>query len=68
MIDWLQVLEEVVKENKGGCPEVLYSQFVLLMTETHAVPINDIPSKTEVKQKIPSLKHRYKKEVMNSVV
>ena len=68
MIDWLQVLEEVVKENKGGRPEVLYSQFVLLMTETHAIPIDDILSKSEVKRKISSLKSKYKKEAMNSVV
>lgn len=68
MIDWLQVLEEVVKENKCCRPEVLYSRFILLMTETHAIPIDDIPRRHKLKQKISSLKSRYKKEAMNSVV
>ena len=38
------------------------------MTETPAIPIDDIPSKAEVKRKISSLKPRYKKEAMNNVV
>ena len=67
-IDWTNSLEEIVSTNRTEKPEVIYNEFVTLMTNTHTVPFDNLPSKEDVKKKISYFKQRQKKVAMNVVV
>ena len=68
IVNWHSVLEELVSKKIMDKPEAIYKQFLLIMTETHSIPLDDVPEKGDVKKKISALKQKYKKEAITSVV
>ena len=65
-IDWANTLEEIMSTNRTEKPEIIYNDFVMLIT--HNIPFDDLPSKENVKQKILYFKQKYKKMAVKDVV
>ena len=55
-INWANTLEEIVSTNRTEEPATIYNKFVRLMTNTHNIPLDDLPPKENVKQKISYFK------------
>ena len=58
--DWLNILEEVVQDNKLGSPEDIYKNFIHIIEVGGVESLKDeIPEKDVVKRKISSLYFPY---------
>ena len=64
---WVQLLEDVVNNNKVGTPENLYDTLVQKINENDGEFIT-LPDKATVKRKISSLKTKYKNLAYQSIL
>lgn len=67
-VDWANILDDIVVSNRAEKPEIIYELFVSFMTKTHMFPLDDLPTKANVKKKIAYYKQKHRKEAMNVVV
>ena len=59
--DWLNILEELVQDNKLGSPEEIYNDFIEIIELGGVQSLKDeVPQKDVVKRKISPLKTKFK--------
>ena len=51
-------MEELVSKKVLEKPEAMYKQFLLIVTETYSIPLDDVPAKGYVKKKISAFKQK----------